>query len=72
MAFAGKIVGAEGAALVSGFSRREAASIGVSMSARGVVEAAIAVRRAAQTPGLKTRSPAVFPLKKETRRLAGF
>ncbi len=42
VAFAGKIIGAGGAALMSGFSHREAASIGVSMSARGVVELIVA------------------------------
>jgi Kef-type K+ transport system membrane component KefB len=42
IAFAGKIVGAGGAALVYGFSRRDAANIGVGMSPRGAVELVIA------------------------------
>lgn len=42
VAFAGKIVGAGGAALLLGFEPREAWNIGVSMSARGVVELIVA------------------------------
>jgi Kef-type K+ transport system membrane component KefB len=41
-AFLGKIAGAGGAAVVSGFAPRESLSIGVSMSARGVVELIVA------------------------------
>jgi len=41
-AFLGKIAGAGGAAAVSGFAPRESLSIGVSMSARGVVELIVA------------------------------
>ncbi|MEQ9060910.1 MAG: cation:proton antiporter [Gammaproteobacteria bacterium] len=41
-AFLGKILGAGGAALANGFERRAALAIGVSMSARGVVELIVA------------------------------
>ncbi len=42
VAFLGKIVGAGGAALATGFAPRSAWNIGVSMSARGVVELIVA------------------------------
>jgi Kef-type K+ transport system membrane component KefB len=42
IAFAGKILGAGGAALACGMSRREAALVGVSMSGRGAVELIVA------------------------------
>jgi Kef-type K+ transport system membrane component KefB len=41
-AFAGKIIGAGGAALAYGFTQRESAAIGVGMSPRGAVELVIA------------------------------
>ena len=42
IAFLGKIIGAGGAARLFGFSRRDAANIGVGMSPRGAVELVIA------------------------------
>jgi Kef-type K+ transport system membrane component KefB len=42
VAFAGKVLGAGGAARIAGFSRRDAANIGVGMSPRGAVELVIA------------------------------